>query len=321
MRSRLASLCHRHIRPRLIDGTSFASGSDQVLREAARLEIDLVRIIKHRRDSKVVARGVPPTWGDVILKVCDPVSTAPKAYTQLYIDSLLTRYPAELFPRTLAFGLGYSVLEFKRGPTAEDLHPDELEAIELVQFVEELRTWCSSSTDAVGILAEYECRSILRGYVERSLRRLRYKSGYAALRAWHQLTAKQWQIRGRIGALVEMTQGLSLRRTTMVGDMHPLNLICSRDSGRLVIVDNEEIRPGNYTFDATYLLVCLLLEYGVTPTLEELAQRVFCSAYAGGDDAAEFFRAVASYMLTVFMVVDNHDSKVIRSTTAFLDSP
>jgi hypothetical protein len=280
----------------------FAPGTDQMHREAARLGIDSLRIIKHRRDSKVVAQGVHPTWGAVILKVCDPVRSAPKTYAQLYIDSLLTRHPAEIFPRTLAFDLGYTVLELVRGPMADQLRAEELDDLGLVPFVDELRTWCWKSSSG-GTLAEYESISILKGHVERSVRRLTYKSGYAALRAPHQLAANQRQIRGRIGELVEMAQALSLRRTSMVGDMHPLNLIRSQDSGKLVIVDYEDIRPGNFAFDASYLLVCLLLEYGVTPALEELAGRVFCSTYTGGDDAsgssAEFSVESIFWCLTV----------------------
>jgi hypothetical protein len=318
MGSRLASLCIRHIRPRLLNAARFAPGADQMHREAVRLGIDSLRIIKHRRDSKVVARGTHPDWGAVILKVCDPVRSAPKAYAQLYIDSLLTRNPTEMFPRTLAFDLGYTVLQFVPGPMADQLRAEELHDLRLVPFVDELRTWCSASSSSSTTLAESECVSILKGYIERSLRRITYKSGYAALRASRQLVASKRQIRAQIRRLVEMTRGLSLRRTSMIGDMHPLNLIRSQDSGRLVIVDYEEIRPGNFAFDAAYLLVCLLLEYGVTPALEELASRVFCSTYTGGDDASEFFRAVAAYMVTVFMMVDGFDRKLIDSTAEFL---
>jgi hypothetical protein len=67
--------------------------------KAQQLGIDRLRIVKRRRDTKVVARGVHPAWGDVILKVLNPVHAPHRAYTQLHIDSLLSRRPSPLFPR------------------------------------------------------------------------------------------------------------------------------------------------------------------------------------------------------------------------------
>jgi hypothetical protein len=292
----------------LIDESAFNADTTHATIKAQQLGIEQLRIIKRRRDTKIVARGVHSTWGDVILKVCNPIHTPHKAYTQLHIDSLLVERPSAIFPRLHDFGLGFSAMALVPGPTADDIDAEHLETLALTSFADELSAWCEPASFN-GCLTTAELRTVLLAYIDRSLRRLRYKDPLPAISGYRRLLRGQRESRAQIERMLEMTSRLDLRRTTMVGDMHPLNLIATRQA-RVVVVDYEEIRQGHFGFDAAYLLVCLVLRHGTLPALERLASHIFRDEYLGSREACEFYRLFATYMLSTFLTVDgaHHDA-------------
>jgi hypothetical protein len=304
-------------RRRFIDEAALDADTDHAMIKAQQLDIERLRIIKRRRDTKVVARGVHSAWGDVILKVCNPIHTPHKAYTQLHIDSLLVQRPSALFPRLHDFGLGFSVMELVPGPTADHIGDERLENLALTSFADELAAWCQGPS-ANGCLTTSELCTVVRAYIDRSLRRLRYKEPLHAIGAYRRLLRGQRESRAQIGRLLDITSLLELPRTTMVGDIHPLNLIAAPQADRIVLVDYEEIRPGHFGFDAAYLLVCLIIRHGAKPALERLASHVFRDAYLGSREACGFYRLFATYMLTTFLAVDGAHDDIAKKAIALI---
>lgn len=311
MRSRLTNFCIRYSKKVLVGNVVLRPGLEHLQQAAAAHELAGVRVIRRRQDSKVVASARHRLWGDVMLKVCDPVISPHKAYSQLHIDGLVSRASSLLFPKIHSFGLGYTVTELVQGVTLERLARQDLARMPLVGFVDNLHEWALDH-DAGHLLTPQETRAIVSSYTERSFRRLRYKSARRAVAASIQLVSRRGAIRPLVGRMSELIPRLSLPKGHMVGDLHPGNVVYAPDSQRLVIVDYEELKRGSVRFDTTYFFVCLLVLHGPSPGIAALAERLFRETDTGCRDETEFFRTFATYMMTVFLIIDGADRALIR---------
>jgi hypothetical protein len=288
-----------------------ARPTDHMERAAERHALTDLTILKTRPD-RVIARGVHAEWGRVALKATDPFINAIPAHSGRLTDDRVAARPASFLPTVHAVGLGYSVSEWVDGRHVHDLDPEIREALPVIDFIEALRAWCCDGSEQKP-LEPSAVRSIIRFYVETTVRRMGYRSAANCLRASARFRRDQRRLGGYVDEMIALATDLGLQETLMFSDVQIWNVLFSPRDNRLVLVDFEALRPGSYLFDAVFWLSSLMIHGLPRPLIEPVARHVFSPDLMPTSDCVRFFRSFAAYVVETYMTIDGHGRGAIQA--------
>jgi hypothetical protein len=275
-----------------------------------------IEILKARADTKLVARGRHPEWGDVVVKAVDAIARPRNAYADLHVDRMVASADRTIFPRIHTLGLGYSIshwVEHRDGfLSGDDMTP-------LHDFCDSLRDWGNLTAEA-RTLSEAEVKSISRFYVQTTIRRMLYRSARRCLSSCRRFVVHRRDLVGHIERMADLAGGVQLQHTMMLSDLNIENVLYDGREDRLVVVDFEAMRPGSFLFDAVFYLTFLIIKDAPPEVTAPLAQYIFSSDYMGSAGNKEFFRSFAAYVLGTYMIIDGRDDATIERALAIIDS-
>jgi hypothetical protein len=309
--SRVQPRCQSFMSRLFLQRPSVAADSahfEEVLRRFGLID---VLVVKTRRDTKVIARGTHPEWGTVAIKVIDPIASPEMAYKGHHADGIVAANPASILPRIHVFGLGYSVSEWIEGEQTRIVGHAQFHSMPLIGLADELATWGARFATGT-LLGETAVLATLRFYVGVTIRRMGYRSAAKCVSACARFVADRKRLGEFLDNMARLAPRLRLKRTLMLSDLHPGNVIYSKEADRLVYVDHEPLRPGNYIFDIVFFLSFLMVTGAPREVTDRLARHVFSEAYMQCPAAVPFFRDFASYIVATYMTIDGHDQNAIE---------
>jgi hypothetical protein len=311
--ARIRPRCQSFMSRLFLHRPSMAADSAHLEDVVSRFGIADVQVVKSRRDSKIIARGTHPEWGPVAVKVIDPIVSPAVAYQGLYADGVVAANPAGILPRIHSHGLGYSISEWVHGSEIRNVEPESFRSMPLTRLADDLAVWSTRSTQ-VCTLEESAVLSTLRFYIGVTVRRMQYRSAARCVAACARFMAGRRRLGGFLDSMASLAPRLRLQRTLMLSDLHPLNVIYDSGDDRLVYIDNEPLRPGNYIFDAVFFLAFLLSVQAPREATDRLARHLFTEEYMGNAATIAFFREFASYIVSTYMVIDGRDTEAIEAS-------
>jgi hypothetical protein len=286
---------------------------------AGRHRVTDIEIIKVRKDTKIIARGSHPEWGDVAVKAIDPVANSIHAHAAAMTDRLVVDRPASFLPTVHASGPGYVITEWIQGSGVRYVSPAVAGQLPFEEFVDALATWCRGST-ATGVMEAPAVLSALRFYVETTIRRMRYRTASRCIAACVTLRRDRGALATSIDEMAGMASRLELPATLMFSDVHMDNLVTRATDDRIVMVDYEALRPGSYLFDVVFCLASMMIARFPKEAAERLAAHVFSSAFMPSGLASAFFRRFAGYVVTTYMTIDGVPRSEIEANQAIIYS-
>jgi len=301
------------------DRDSLSRSADRLQDLSERHSIGDLTVIKERRDSKVIAKGWHPEWGRVALKVVDPIASPGQAFSDLHIDNIVAREESTIFPQVHSFDLGYSIVQWIDDGDVGNAAAGFLSRFPLVEFAEALRMWGSGTSKGQRLLV-HEIRSIVRFYVQVTIRRMLYRSASRCVSSCARFILQRAELVGHIETMASMAPTLELERTMMLSDLHIENVLYDRPLGRLVVVDFEAMRPGSYVFDVVFYLSFLIIKGAPREVTDRLARHIFGSEYMSSDSNVLFFRSFAAYMISTFMIIDGHRRGAVEDSLDIIAS-
>jgi hypothetical protein len=310
--SRVRPRCQSFMSRLFLHRPSVAADSAHFEEVVRRFGITDVRVVKSRRDTKVIARGTHPEWGAVAVKVIDPIASPGVAYQGLYADGVVAENPASILPRIHAFGLGYSVSEWIEGEETRTVDHTTFRSMPLLTLADDLATWSCRFAGPTR-LEETAVLATIRFYIGVTVRRMQYRGVAKCVSACARFAADRKRLGGFVDSMAALAPQLRLERTLMLSDLHPGNVIYSRGDHRLVYVDYEPLRPGNYTFDIVFFLSFLMARKYPREVTDRLARHVFSESYMRCPAAVRFFRAFACYVVSAYMTIDGYDRASIEA--------
>jgi hypothetical protein len=310
LESRIRPRCQTYMKALFLNRPGSVRPIDHIQRAAERHGLTDLAILKTRKD-KIIARAVHHEWGRVALKVTDPVLNSVQAHSGYHTDGLVAATPAPFLPAIHAFGLGYSVSEWIDGPHVHDLDRNSCEALQVTDFVDNLQAWCSRRPEQK-VLETTAILSIVRFYVETTVRRMRYRSAANCLRACVRFRGDEKRLGGYVDEMVRLAPSLALKETPMFGDVQVWNVMVSQTDHRLVLVDFEALRPGNSLFDVVFWLASLMIHRLPRPLLDRLAHHIFSPDLMPSGDCIRFFCSFATYVTETYMTIDGHGWREIE---------
>jgi hypothetical protein len=308
--SRIRPRCQAYMKGLFLNRPGTVRPTDHIERAAHRHGITDLRILKTRRD-RVIASGAHREWGKVALKATDPVYTSIPAHSGFHTDGLVAAHPSPFLPTMHAFGLGYSVSEWIDGQLIRDMDRSECEDVPLTDFVDALRVWCSRHSEQRP-LETHEVLSIVRFYVETTVRRMSYRSAWNCVRACARFRREEQRLGGYVDEMVSLAPELGLDATLMFSDVQMGNVVFNKHENRLVLIDFEALRPGNFRFDVVFWLSSMMLHRLPRPLLDNLASHVFAGDLMYSSVCSRFFRNFAMYVTETYMTIDGHDQAEIE---------
>jgi hypothetical protein len=314
--SRVRPRCQSYMKRLFLHRPGTARPTDHIERAAERHGLTDLTILKTRAD-RVIARGVHPEWGLVAFKATDPFRNAIPAHSGRLTDDRVAAHPAPFLPAVHAFGLGYSISEWIDGQHVHDLDRETREALPVIDFVEALRAWCCHGS-AQKPLEPSAVRSIIRFYVETTVRRMNYQSAAKCLRASARFRRDEKRLGGYVDEMTALAPDLGLRETLMFSDVQVGNVLFSQRDNRLVLVDFEALRPGSYLFDAVFWLSSLMIHGLPRPLIEPVARHVFSPDLMPTSECVRFFRSFAAYVMETYMTIDGHGRGEIQANLEVL---
>jgi hypothetical protein len=155
--------------------------------------------------------------------------------------------------------------------------------------------------------------------VETTVRRMGYRGASRCIRACVAFRRHERRLAGHVTEMVALAPELQLEETPMFSDVQTWNVLLSQHEGRLVLVDHEALRPGNWLFDAVFWLCSLMIYRLPRPLLLTVAGHVFSRDYMPTEETARFFRSFAAYVVETYMTIDGHARAEIESTLDVLE--
>jgi hypothetical protein len=307
---RIRSRCKNFMRRLFLRRPTVTNNTDHLHDAAARHGVTGVTIIKARTDSKLIARGLHPEWGTVAVKAIDPIMSSIHANSARYTDGLVTEHPTPFLPKVYASGVGYSVTEWIDGPAILRLGPVHQEDLPATTFVDSLGSWCTMLGDGAP-LETSSILSIVRFYIETTVRRMEYRSAWRCAAACARFQRHESRLGGYIDDMASLAPELGLHETPMFSDVHAGNLVYCGESDRIVLVDFEALRPGHYLFDVVFCMASLMIAGIPRSVTEGLADHLFSPAHVPPGAPAEFFRSFASYIVATYMTIDGRPGTLI----------
>jgi hypothetical protein len=317
--SRVRARCQKYMKGLFRERPGTQEPTHHVHRAAQRHGITGLVILKKRRD-KVIARGEHPEWGEVALKTLDPVADPMPARAGLYTDRFVADHPARFLPAIHAFGLGYSVSEWIDGGHVHEIGAGSMKDLPVLDFVDELAAWCTSRGEDRQLEASAVLSSV-RFYVETTVRRMGYRSAANCLEACVRFRREVDRIGGHVDRMVALAPELCLRETPMFSDVQVGNVLFSGRDHRLVLVDFEALRPGNWLFDVVFLMSSLVIHQLPRRLLETLAGRIFSPDFMPTDEVERFFRSFAAYVTETYMTIDGRGRREIEARLDMIGVP
>lgn len=302
LESRIQPRCKAYMKRLFLDRTALVRQTEHVQDTAKHYGITDLTILKVRRD-RVIARGEHPDWGRVAIKSTDPFLDSVPANSAHHTDSLVASDPALFLPHIHACGLGHSVSEWIEGRHLHDVDQSSCESLPVTQFVDALGQWCSRKS-AERPLAPSAITSIVRFYVETTVRRMGYHSVSNCIRACVAFRRHAQRLTGYVEEMVGLASEVQLDETLMFSDVQTWNVLYSQRDARLVLVDHEALRPGNWLFDAVFWFSSLMIYRVPRPVLYTVAGHLFSRNYMPAEETARFFRSFAAYVVETFMTID-----------------
>lgn len=310
LESRIRPRCQTYMKGLFLNRPGTVTPTDHLRRAAQGHGLTDLTILKTRTD-RVIARAAHREWGRVALKATDPVLDSISAHAGHHTDGLVAAHPASFLPAIHAFGLGYSVSAWIDGQHVHDLDRESCEALPVIDFVDDLQGWCSRRSERKP-LETSAILSIVRFYVETTIRRMRYRSAANCLRACMRFRRDERRLGGYVDEMIRLAPELGLKETPMFGDVQVWNVLSSRDDTRLVLVDFEALRPGNSLFDVVFWLASLMIHRLPRPLLDTLAGHVFSPDLMPSSECVRFFRSFATYVTETYMTIDGHGRSEIE---------
>jgi hypothetical protein len=312
LESRIRPRCQRYMKGLFLNRPGMLRPAEYLQRAAERHGVTDLAILKTRKD-RVIARGVHPEWGRVALKATDPALDSITAHSAHHTDGLVAANPASFLPTIHAVGLGYSVSEWIDGQHVRELDRRSLDALPVIDFVDALRAWCSARSTPRP-LETSAILSIVRFYVETTVRRMSYQSASNCVRASARFRRDEKRIGGYVDEMVGLAPELGLHETLMFSDVQMWNVLFSQRDNRLVLVDFEALRPGSSLFDMVFWLCSLMIHRLPRPPLDALANHLFSSDLMPSRQCVRFFRSFAAYVTETYMTIDGHGRRGIEAT-------
>jgi hypothetical protein len=193
-----------------------------------------------------------------------------------------------------------------------EISAGSMEDLPVLDFVDELAAWCTRHGGDRQLEAS-EVLSSVRFYVETTVRRMGYRSAANCLEACVRFRRDVDRIGGHVDRMIALAPELRLVETPMFSDVQVGNVLFSGRDHRLVLVDHEALRPGNWLFDVVFLTSSLVIHQVPRRPLETLAGRVFSPDFMPTDEVVRFFRSFAAYVAETFMAIDGRGRREIEA--------
>jgi hypothetical protein len=325
LESRIRPRCQSLMKGLFLDGHVYANGNGilpaYVRDVQQRHGITDLRVLKIRRDTKVIARGRHPQWGDVAIKALDPITNSVGAASMSQTDAMVASDPAPFLPAVLAHDTGYSVTQWVNGVLVTELRTVTGPGAEpFVEFFDTMGAWCVRGMDAAPLTAP-EVVSIVRFHIDTTVRRMQYRGSSLCVASCVKFLRDEKRLRGYLDEVHELAPLLELPRTRMLSDLNTGNLIHEHESGRIMLIDHEALRRGHYLFDVVFFVASVIAARLPANLTDELAGRVLSREYMPSETADRFFRSLACYVAEAFMTIDGRPRREIDAAVAMLLPP
>jgi hypothetical protein len=267
-------------------------------------------VVKSRADTKVICRARHPEWGSVAVKALDPILNSKGAHSAHYTDGLTAAHPARFLPRVYARGDGYSITEWIDGSSLRHLDRRQRQGLPVLEFADAIRSWCGNLSAGSG-LEPGHVGSILRFYVQTTIRRMNYHGASRCLKACAAFLRHQRRLGQYIDDMVSLIPELRLQATPMFSDVQVSNVLYADGSDRLVLIDHEGLKHGNYLFDLAFFFGSLLI-YRYPPSLTgSFGNHLFGGTHIPLGPPEEFFRRFVAYVVEAYMTIDGRPRSAI----------
>jgi hypothetical protein len=274
-------------------------------------------VIKSRADTKVICRAHHPDWGSVALKALNPILSSRHAHSAHFTDGLTADHPARFLPRTYATGDGYSITEWIDGINLLQLDRGQREGLPVIDFSDALGSWCGALSEE-SELEPGQVASILRFYVQTTVRRMDYRGGPRCLKACVAFLRHQRRLGQHIDDMVSLIPELGLEATPMFSDVQVGNVVHADASKRLVLIDHEGLKHGNYLFDLAFFFGSLLIHRYPRSVTVSFGNHLFGGTHIPLGPPEEFFRRFVAYVVEAYMTIDGQPRSAIDENLAVI---
>jgi hypothetical protein len=276
--------------PLLLDETRFAtSASAQAEADSKSLGLHLERTLKVRSfDLKVVRVGRHPVWGPCVFKWVSPLVDLGRARTHTETLKLTAGHSWDIFPEVFYLGPHFSVESFVEGPSLDQFEEEEWSKTDLVAFSEQVK-WFSQSHPSRSSLSKFECEIILRMYLRKLFRFLRYFSLPHRIAGRNRVFRRRREFRRLVQQALAALERLELPRGHALNDLSVYNIIREAGTGHLRVIDVEHTRDGHFFFDCVWLLLAMTRRSCPYSVLEKFYTHTCSDSFtgiAGGGSAA-----------------------------------
>lgn len=273
-----------------------ARAVDRITEEIEGMGLGVERVLKLRRDSKVVIQCRHPRWGRCVYKGYSFRAPPRLAHAHTAAARLMAARQSALFPAVFEIGDHYSIEEYVQGVTLSEVAPDQWLRIDLVRFVDEVREF--GQTGGGTVMSEGERTHIVEYYVRKALHDLATgRIGSQAL-VLVRLLRRHRELRGLIDAWLGCG-GTSLVAGWAINDLNVRNVVVREGSGKLCVIDSEDLGRGHFMFDLVWLIGHACRLEIPDAGLEDACRYMLDLDVSGSERNALFFRRMLMFLLVL----------------------
>lgn len=278
--------------------------------EAEELDLQVIKVLAHRDDHKVVLLCESPEYGRCILKVLPrhliSGKTRGKFRNHVATVQLARDYDTGIFPSVFHIGDHFSLQEWIQGFSLKFLPEEEWRDVDFLNFLHRVHAFSRALPNAESDLTSAEIRVTAESYLRRSLGFIRYQGPKDQLVSAGRLYVDRQKIAQCINLFDDMVSGARIPRFSILGDFTAGNVVYHRPSGRLVIVDLEDITSGVLSFDCAWLLTTIARRNCPENLLIEAYQYISSAEFVANGLEARLMRVLLKILL-------ENDLRIIRS--------
>lgn len=274
--------------------------------EAEELDLHVIDVLTHRDDHKVVLLCESPEWGRCILKVMPRHMARGTSHNHVATVRLARDYDTGIFPSIFHIGDHFSVQEWIEGTSLKFLPEEKWRDADFIDFLHRVHAFSRTVPRAESDLTPAEIRVLAESYLRRSFGFIRYQEAKEQLVSAGRLYKDRQKIAKDIDLLNDLVSGVSIPAFSILGDLTGGNVVFHIPSGRLIIIDMEDITYGVLGFDCAWLLTTVARRHCPKDLLIEAYRYIASEAFVANDDEAWLMRVLLKLLL-------ENDLRIIRS--------
>lgn len=275
--------------------------------EAEELGLHVIDVLTHRGDHKVVLLCESSRWGRCVFKVMPRHMARGSSRNHVATVRLARDYDTGIFPSIFHVGDRFSVQEWIEGTSLKFLPEEKWRDVDFLDFLHRVHAFSRTAPRAESDLTPAEIRVIAESYLRRSFGFIRYQGPKDQLVSASRLYADRQKIARCTDLLDDLVSGVSIPAFSILGDLTGGNVVNDNSSGRLVVIDMEDVTYGVLGFDCAWLLTTVARRHCPENLLIEAYRYIASEAFVANDDEARLMRVLLKLLL-------ENDLRIIRSS-------